>query len=247
MEYLELAPAPALRPFVEAFWRFRVGEAPGVRRHVVPLTGGLMLTVAPRARQAWVFGPRVEPLHKDVQPHDEYWGVNFWPGAGVALLGVDVSRDGAAEATALLGAACIARLGRATERQGRALLDAALTPRLGLARPRDLGVARAVKAIVASDGACRIAQLAQAVRLSPRQLRRRFLAACGLSPKELARVRRVRALALALAQDEQGWADLAAGHGYADQAHLSREVRRLLGVEARALGRHVRSITHAAR
>lgn len=103
VEYLELAPAAELRPFVEAFWRFRVDDTPGTRTHVVPLTGGAMLTIAPRAGQAWLFGSRVEPLHKGVHPRDEFWGVHFWPGAAAALMRA-VRRGGALEVTSVIGA-----------------------------------------------------------------------------------------------------------------------------------------------
>jgi hypothetical protein len=56
------------------------------------------------------------------------------------------------------------------------------------------------------------------------------VAAFGYGPKRLARIQRFqRALALARAGTAAG-ADLAAATGYADQAHLCREVHALAGV-----------------
>jgi AraC-like DNA-binding protein len=69
--------------------------------------------------------------------------------------------------------------------------------------------------------------------MSERQLRRRFKAAVGLSPKALERVLRFQRF-LALVHTG-GWSRLglartAAALGYADQAHLTRECVRLSGL-----------------
>jgi AraC-like DNA-binding protein len=70
--------------------------------------------------------------------------------------------------------------------------------------------------------------------LSERQLHRRCLPLFGYGPKTLARVLRFDR-ALALARAGRPFADVASSAGYADQAHLSREVRALAGVPLRAL------------
>ncbi|HEV7175962.1 MAG TPA: helix-turn-helix domain-containing protein, partial [Solirubrobacteraceae bacterium] len=67
---------------------------------------------------------------------------------------------------------------------------------------------------------------------SERQLQRRFLAAVGYGPKMLQRVLRLRRF-LATAKFDvalSGLAAAAAGAGYADQAHLTRECRALTGL-----------------
>jgi AraC-like DNA-binding protein len=73
-----------------------------------------------------------------------------------------------------------------------------------------------------------IAAVAAEVGLSERQLHRRSLAAFGYGPKVLARVLRM-GQALALARAGVPFADTAARAGYADQAHLARDVRALAG------------------
>ena len=65
--------------------------------------------------------------------------------------------------------------------------------------------------------------------LGERQLRRRCEAAFGYGPKTLARVLRLQR-ALALARAGTPFAAVAADAGYADQPHLSREVRALTGL-----------------
>ncbi len=58
---------------------------------------------------------------------------------------------------------------------------------------------------------------------------RLFAAEFGLKPKETARVARFTRARSAAAQPGTGLAAVAAAHGYADQAHLTREWRRLAG------------------
>jgi AraC-like DNA-binding protein len=110
---------------------------------------------------------------------------------------------------------------------------------------RDAAVMRAVFAIVHAQGQVAIGRLAQDCGLSERHLRRRFVAAVGLSPKELARIRRLRAsLVEALADPQRRWVELAAACGYADQAHLVREYRRLSGLAPEAFLAHLERIRH---
>jgi transcriptional regulator GlxA family with amidase domain len=79
-----------------------------------------------------------------------------------------------------------------------------------------------------------VVAVARAAGLSERQLLRRCQLALGYGPKTLARIVRFRA-ALALARSGTPFADLAAATGYADQAHLARDVRALAGQPLRVL------------
>ncbi|MFK4087685.1 helix-turn-helix domain-containing protein [Kribbella sp. NPDC020789] len=76
--------------------------------------------------------------------------------------------------------------------------------------------------------------LARAVGLSERQLHRRCLGAFGYGAKTLDRVLRMNA-ALDRARTGLALAQVAAVSGYADQAHLSREVKALTGLPPRTL------------
>jgi AraC-like DNA-binding protein len=76
--------------------------------------------------------------------------------------------------------------------------------------------------------------LADASGIGERQLRRRFAAAVGYGPKTFARIARFqRALALLRAGEPAAGAAYAAG--YADQAHMTREMRALAGRTPSAL------------
>ena len=76
--------------------------------------------------------------------------------------------------------------------------------------------------------------LALELGVSRRQLHRRCLASFGYRPKLLARILRMND-ALALARGGVAFVDVAARSGYADQAHLSNDVRDLAGVTLRQL------------
>jgi AraC-like DNA-binding protein len=71
--------------------------------------------------------------------------------------------------------------------------------------------------------------IAERCGLSPRQLQRRSNTAFGYAPKTLARIFRMQR-AVKLARGGSSFATVSAEAGYADQAHLAREVRTLTGV-----------------
>lgn len=81
--------------------------------------------------------------------------------------------------------------------------------------------------------------LARSLSASPRALRRRFAREAGLSPKRWLRLHRLDGVLrdAALKEGKSSLADLAAAHGYADQAHLAREVARFTGASPSALRR----------
>jgi AraC-like DNA-binding protein len=93
--------------------------------------------------------------------------------------------------------------------------------------------------LLRAGGAVRVADLATETGWSSRHLASRFRAEIGLTPKAAARVIRFDRAKQALiarvgtgAYQDGGYqlADLAAGAGYFDQAHLAREFRALAGV-----------------
>lgn len=104
---------------------------------------------------------------------------------------------------------------------------AALTPEY----EPDTAVEQAVR-MLRSGQARHVRALADAVGISERQLRRRFTEAVGYGPKTLHSVLRFQhALNLSRrAGASAGLADIAHQAGYADQAHFTREVRRLAGM-----------------
>jgi AraC-like DNA-binding protein len=116
------------------------------------------------------------------------------------------------------------------------LLEAFLAKRLAetpLAPPE---LDWAWRELVRSGGRVRIRALATELGWSPRRLIERFRDHVGLPPKAAARVIRLDRAVSALRSGTPRIADVAAACGYADQAHLGRELRELGGVTPGQLG-----------
>jgi methylphosphotriester-DNA--protein-cysteine methyltransferase len=154
-------------------------------------------------------------------------GIRLRPGAAGGFLGLPASevRDRHVEA-ALVWDDEAARLADAvagaTPARRLELLAATVERRHAPPDPLVAGAARRL----AAPGA-RVADVAAALGVSERQLHRRTLAAIGYGPKVLARVARLRRL-VALAEESLALRALEAG--YASQAHMTDEVRRLTGL-----------------
>ncbi|GAA3506761.1 helix-turn-helix transcriptional regulator [Streptomyces prasinosporus] len=181
-----------------------------------------------------VAGPDTR-AHLTGGPPSTWAGVRFRPGTAPALLGVPAHelRDRRVDLADLWPAAEVRRATarvNAADHPARGLEDLALR-RAADAAPPDPVLDRVVTAL---DAGRPVAATADELGLSARQLHRRSLAAFGYGPKTLARVLRL-CRALALARSGAPFAETAARTGYADQAHLSREVRELTGLALREL------------
>jgi transcriptional regulator GlxA family with amidase domain len=112
----------------------------------------------------------------------------------------------------------------------------AVAQRLAAAEPPDCTIEAAIRWL-AHRPSGRVEDLAHHLDWSKRRLHRRFTAALGYGPKTFQRVLRLqRTLALAgHSQGREPLAALALAAGYADQAHMSREVRALAGQSPRHL------------
>jgi AraC-like DNA-binding protein len=241
--YREFAAPPELQSHVACLW-IR-DDAPSAGRVIPDGCADLVWT----GDDLIVAGPSTQPFEPSMPGDGVKFGVRFRVGAAGAGLGLparellnaspsvgEVWRDDGALADRV-GAAdgAAARM--------RVVVDA-LAEHLHSAAPVD-PVVRAAALGLAYPGA-RVGAVGEG--LGDRQLRRRFDAAVGYSPKTLAGILRLqRFLALArngtepflAAPARKGsvpdLARLALDAGYADQSHLTRECRRLTGLTPAAL------------
>jgi AraC-like DNA-binding protein len=110
------------------------------------------------------------------------------------------------------------------------LLDEALLCRAADRAVEPPAEVRQAWLLLADDRRPAVEAVAAEVGWSRRHLASRFATEIGLSPRTFARVVRFDRTRRALAQGRSSTlADLAADHGYADQAHLAREFRELAG------------------
>jgi AraC-like DNA-binding protein len=86
-------------------------------------------------------------------------------------------------------------------------------------------------AIVALRGGVPVSVIAMRLGVSPRTLERRFTVQVGITPKRFARVERLqRVLRAARRSRKPDWSELAAEHGFTDQAHLIHDFRDLTDI-----------------
>jgi AraC-like DNA-binding protein len=170
-------------------------------------------------------------------PGTVYVGVRFAPGTGAPVIGVPANqvRD---RRVPLADVWAAGRVRRLTARMASASDPVAELERVAGERaaecgPPDGSIAAVVRGMRAGAS---VASTAAAVGLTERAMHRRCLVAFGYGPKTLARILRMNR-AVALARGGTAFATVAAVAGYADQAHLARDVRALAGVPLGALTR----------
>ncbi|MGW0173447.1 helix-turn-helix domain-containing protein [Rhodococcus sp. NPDC003322] len=152
-------------------------------------------------------------------------GLRFAPGLGPRVLGIAANelRDTRIALSDVWSGAAVRRLAGDAETDPLGALTAEVRRRLDTP---DLPVETAIAARLAAGAT--VAEVSAELGWSPRKLHRKSLSAFGYGPKTLARVLRFdRALSAARAGD--AFARVAADGGYADQAHLAREMRALAG------------------
>ena len=223
------APPAALRELVEHVWIERHRERPAEWRVVPDAAPHLIASVnqrgGERALRVGLVGPRSRAAAVDCRGRVVTVGVRLKPGALPALLGGPAAD--LADRAISIDEAFAARLVSGLELSADAppaLLAAEMLRLLGRAArgPVRGEVAGAITA------ASRVRAAGTALDLPERTLRERARREIGLSPKLTARIIRLHR-ALHLARARRPWAAVALQSGYADQAHLARDCRELLG------------------
>jgi len=189
-----------------------------------------------------IAGPDTSAWTSSVPAGGTVVGLRMRPGIGGSVLGLPASelRDARAESVDVwgrVGSELAERVGEESDLEGRrALLASALTKRLADAERTDSLVLAASRRL--GFPGSRVAELSDALGISDRQLRRRFHDAVGYGPKTLDRILRLQrfvARAPSVISQDEDLARIAADLGYADQAHLTRDCRRLTGMTPTAL------------
>lgn len=230
MAYHEFAPPPPLAGLVECGWVASVGCDEPV--HVQEVLPDSCMDLIWSGRELLVAGPDTASHPAVLPPGGVTVGLRFAAGVLPALLGVPAAalRDRRVP---------LVELHPRPAGAGEALLSTAGSPADAL-----VGVVlalpcaapdRATREVATRIGAgAGVAATADALGWTTRTLHRRCLDSFGYGPAVLRRVLRFRRAA-ALLHAGMAPAAVAAVTGYADQPHLSREVRALAGVAPRQL------------
>ena len=214
MSYFEAPPQGQSQRIAEALWRT---DAP--HQSLILPDGCTDLLFLPARGEILVVGAMTRAVRASAPA--EVLGVRLRPWAARALLGVDASR---------LRDSRVKRARRPEE-----IADAleALSAQRVVTQALDPRV-RCVAERLQESPDRSVAALSREVGLSARQLQRLFVSHAGMPPKMFARICRLQR-ARWLSHSMPNLAALAAEAGYADQAHLCREVRGLVGLPAARL------------
>lgn len=241
-DYQEFPPSPALAGHVRCYWRgtSRVGHGEALAPQRILPDGCtdivLHLAEAGRAlRSAHVVGTMTRPLLLTLDAPAEHLGIRFHPGCAAAFFGVSAGEltDRSAELDALWTGECASE-----QLAGKRSLDARLRwlerqllRRLDCVADTALLTKRVAALIRETGGRLRIDELATRTGCTRQYLGRVFAEHLGVSPKHYARIERFVQLAKRVDRTPAAdWADLAAEHGYYDQAHLIHEFREFTGL-----------------
>ncbi|HST85093.1 MAG TPA: helix-turn-helix domain-containing protein [Kineosporiaceae bacterium] len=204
-------------------WRSAAGSAPAL---ILP-DGCLDLIWD--GRQLLVAGPDTAARWHRGLPASHYTALRFSHGLGPALLGVpaDSLTDQSIALVDLWPPALAERLTQQVAVDPVGALSTWLAARA--ASHAETADPLGARLFPLAAAGLPVAKMADAFGLSARQLHRRCLPVFGYGPRRLARVLR---LLRAVEQGRTGrpLAEVATGAGFYDQAHLSREVRALVGL-----------------
>lgn len=254
MHYEEHPPPDGLHRHVECLWIFQAESGPDRQRHHVIVPDGAVsfsCMLAPGGfRGATIVGPSDRAHRSDLMEGAVYGGVRLKPGAAGSVLGLNIASlrnqivpvDGQwpglrTIATGLLEGSddLLARL----EHSARQLVLGSL--------PLDEDVLRFAEAISGACGGDHLSGLAQEADVGMRQLRRRFLYQCGVSPKLFARLRRLRETCRTiLVSEARDLSQAAVEAGFSDQAHMTNEFTRVFGESAGLVVEYLATIRHGA-
>jgi AraC-like DNA-binding protein len=245
-DYREFAPPEALRRHVRCLWYLTVDGGSNHVETVYP--DGCCELIAHRKAPMHAFSEAAgwrqqEPCLFAAQQrsairlaaHDDAdcIGVRLQPAASALLLKVPLAglRDRIVDFAALdpgFAARFFAAATQAGVEASVAAVCALLEEHL-LPWPIDERIEAAVDQLEAYEGSMPIAPLIAASCMSERSFQNTFRELVGLSAKEFARILRLQATIRRLDDGSRSMAELAIESGFADQAHATREVRRVTG------------------
>ena len=105
-----------------------------------------------------------------------------------------------------------------------------LMARRAAAHVLDESIEAAVARIAATHGNARVDAMVRASGMSTRSFQTKFRGCVGLTPKEFMRLMRLQATLRALDESDADISGLAIDRGFADQAHATRDLRRVTGL-----------------
>ena len=233
-EYREYSPPLALAEHLLCFWTQSITGCGVYAQRVLP--DGCIDIIFINNEAPIVVGPWSKPFIAQLPVDTEIVGARWHPGRAPALFGVPAA-ELLNQSVALRDVWSRTRgslLERVSAQQNLTArkwqFEASLLNLVPYVPPIDPVVNASIH-WSARHPHGRVGQLSRWIGISSRQLQRRFSASVGYGPKAFQAILRFQRLLhfSGSRTHRRSLADLAAGVGYADQAHMTREVQRLSG------------------
>jgi AraC-like DNA-binding protein len=250
LDYCEYPPCARLRPYVDCYWSLSADQLHASRDRILP-DGKLELVfhhAEPFRRLAngdhmiqqpglLLAGPMRTALILEAPRRIRLIAVRFFPWGARAFTPAPIFELNGLHLDA-------AELWGPAAAQLAATLSDSVAPADAIAhlqsfllqnlRERDLTLAMlGVRALESSGGLAAVRAVAARYNVSERHLERTMRDAVGLSPKEFARVVRLRRFVQLIQTKPRALADAAQTAGFYDQPHLNREFKALVGLSPR--------------
>jgi AraC-like DNA-binding protein len=234
-DYTEYSPPLPLARHLVCLWTQKIlGSRDEFAQRVLP--DGCVDIVLINDETPMVIGPWTEPFVACLAARTIIIGARCRPGHARSLLGLPASAllNQSVPLSAVCGSGACTDFERVAEERTiaarKSAMERALLSRLSHCDPVDEATSAAVRWL-SDHPHGQIQQLSQWIGVSSRQLQRRFTSTVGYGPKTFQSVLRFQRL-LNLAGSTSAPRSLAqssADAGYADQAHMTREVQRFSG------------------
>jgi AraC-like DNA-binding protein len=231
--YWRYFPSPDLAPYVEHFWTIEWNLPEPALRETLPYPSAHII-LEPGVAQ--LGGVRTKKFSRVLEGRGRVLGTKFWPGGLRPFLAQPMSAytDRVLPLHAVFGARARNLDRRALQHADHHAAIAVVEEFLRALQPRadeTLALVRATAQRIADDREMKqVEQLAAHVALGVRTLQRLFGDYIGVSPKWMIRRYRLQEAAERMAASVAlDWAQIALDLGYADQAHFSRDFKRLIG------------------
>lgn len=253
--YRETRPTFALSQYIINYWLFenKATEVSKTVHHRALADGCTSLCFyvneIEQVKYPFFHGPDTKNFEGRITPTSIYLGVRFRPGITGPLFGLD-GRDlrGKTIWDPSLLPKLDYRLVLEVLKSGFDqfdLLDRWLQTEIKRAHLAiDMKVQKAVSIILKENGDLKIKTLAKTINLSERQLQRRFKKAVGLTPKEFARIRKIRTAVIQLLLQREDYQDVVYNNGYFDQAHFIHDFSSVIGTNPTLFDQYISQIEH---
>jgi AraC-like DNA-binding protein len=239
--YREYAPSPAVAELLLCSWTLEA-ERDGQLHQQRVLPDGCTDIVWFGDASPVAVGPMTRPVLAAIEPGTTLVGLRFRPEVASRVLGLPAHEltDRDLPLSELWRQPIVADISDRLRDERVASRRVAIAQSLIASRSDAMRgpdpVANHAVSLLTSGRSGRIETLASHIGISERHLHRRFMASVGYSPKTFQRIVRFqKLLALAEAGRRAPLGDVSLAAGYADQAHMTREVVKLAGVTPGAL------------